>query len=354
MFGNLKSLLILLFFLPAVLILEPAFAQEGSVHAVLFFSPSCPHCHQVINEDLPPLIDKYGDRLNIIGINTTVPEGQELFLQAVDQFGLDYAGVPMLVIGDVVLIGSVDIPEKFPSIIEEGLAAGGIPWPEIPGLAAIIEASAAQEDPQNQVESPQSDSEENLTTEPVQAPTSGRIAQDPLGNSVAIAVLAAMALSVVWIGYQLVLSNPQGAGDWPQWIVPLLAFCGLIIAGYLSYVEIAQAEAVCGPVGDCNTVQQSPFARLFGVFPIGLLGLVGYTFILATWMIKRLRPADLGVNLDVLIWLSALIGTLFSIYLTFLEPFVIGATCVWCISSAIAMTLLLWATSKPAIQAFKS
>jgi len=31
-------------------------------------------------------------------------------------------------------------------------------------------------------------------------------------------------------------------------------------------------------------------------------------------------------------------GVLFTIYLTFLEPFVIGATCMWCITSAILMT----------------
>ena len=35
-------------------------------------------------------------------------------------------------------------------------------------------------------------------------------------------------------------------------------------------------------------------------------------------------------------------GTLFSIYLTLLEPFVIGAACPWCLASAILMTLLLW------------
>jgi uncharacterized membrane protein len=37
-------------------------------------------------------------------------------------------------------------------------------------------------------------------------------------------------------------------------------------------------------------------------------------------------------------------GVLFSIYLTFLEPFVIGATCAWCLSSAVIMTLLLLTT----------
>jgi len=36
-----------------------------------------------------------------------------------------------------------------------------------------------------------------------------------------------------------------------------------------------------------------------------------------------------------------LIGTLFSMYLTFLEPFVIGATCAWCLTSAVILTLLM-------------
>jgi uncharacterized membrane protein len=40
-------------------------------------------------------------------------------------------------------------------------------------------------------------------------------------------------------------------------------------------------------------------------------------------------------------------GTVFSIYLTFLEPFVIGATCAWCLTSAILMTVLLWLTVTP-------
>ena len=45
-------------------------------------------------------------------------------------------------------------------------------------------------------------------------------------------------------------------------------------------------------------------------------------------------------------------GTLFSIYLTFLEPFVIGATCMWCLTSAVAITGLLWSTAGPAWSAF--
>jgi uncharacterized membrane protein len=47
-------------------------------------------------------------------------------------------------------------------------------------------------------------------------------------------------------------------------------------------------------------------------------------------------------------------GTLFSIYLTFLEPFVIGATCAWCLTSAIIMTALLWLSITPGKLAFTS
>ena len=50
------------------------------------------------------------------------------------------------------------------------------------------------------------------------------------------------------------------------------------------------------------------------------------------------------------LWGMAWIGAIFSIYLTFLEPFVIGATCMWCLTSAVVMTLLLWATTPAALQ----
>jgi uncharacterized membrane protein len=56
-----------------------------------------------------------------------------------------------------------------------------------------------------------------------------------------------------------------------EWPIPVLCLIGLGLAGYLTYVETTQVQAVCGPVGDCNTVQQSEYARLFGVLPIGII-----------------------------------------------------------------------------------
>jgi uncharacterized membrane protein len=79
-----------------------------------------------------------------------------------------------------------------------------------------------------------------------------------------------------------------------------------------------------------------------------MVGVVGYAALILLWAATRLLP-DRGLDLArlALFGLSAL-GTLFSIYLTFLEPFVIGATCAWCLTSAVLMTVLLWLTLEPA------
>jgi uncharacterized membrane protein len=171
---------------------------------------------------------------------------------------------------------------------------------------------------------------------------SDRIAQDPAGNILAIVVLVGM---IVLVGRSAFVFPRLGAAPlpaWRDWAVPVLALIGCGVAAYLAYVETAQVSAVCGPVGDCNTVQQSAYARLFGVLPIGVLGLLGYIAILAAWFVRRFGRSRL-VDLTALVLLGmTTFGTLFSIYLTFLEPFVIGATCAWCLSSAIIMTLLFW------------
>ena len=120
------------------------------------------------------------------------------------------------------------------------------------------------------------------------------------------------------------------------------------MAVYLAYVETALVEAICGPIGDCNTVQQSVYARLFGVLPIGILGVIGYVMILLAWAVGRSARQRLAAFASLALLVLAAFGVLFSIYLTFLEPFVIGATCAWCLTSAIIMTALFWLSLVPA------
>jgi uncharacterized membrane protein len=132
----------------------------------------------------------------------------------------------------------------------------------------------------------------------------------------------------------------------------VLCIIGLGVAGYLSYVETLQVEAYCGVVGDCNTVQQSEYARLFGILPVGILGLLGFAMILAAWVVSQIAKGKWGDYASLAQFLLTTFATLFSMYLTFLEPFVIGATCLWCLSSTVICTILLLLSTPPGKLAF--
>lgn len=105
------------------------------VRGVLFYAPSCQHCHEVMTEVIPPLEEEYGDQLLIMEVDASTSEGGALYQAAVERFAIQNRGVPTLIVGEEVLIGSIQIPERLPGIIEDGLETGGIDWPDIPGLA---------------------------------------------------------------------------------------------------------------------------------------------------------------------------------------------------------------------------
>jgi uncharacterized membrane protein len=325
----------------------PVHADEPVVRAVLFYSTNCPHCHHVISEVLIPLTEQYGETLQIIAVNTSQTGGHELYLAAVESFEIppERRGVPTLIIGDVVLVGSLEIPELFPPLVNRSLAAGGVDWPSIPGLA---EMQAEGELGPIATPTPALTAAPTLPTD-VTSGISANIARDPLGNSLSIAVLCGMVVSIGWVVKRGVRvwrgqCNPSSEAHlplWKVWGVPVLCAVGLTVASYLAYVETRQVKAVCGPVGDCNAVQQSEYALLFGVLPVAVLGVMGYVAILAAWAWGRLGWGRLAELAPLALFGMALLGTLFSIYLTFLEPFVVGATCSWCLTSAVMMTLIL-------------
>lgn len=362
-----------------------AHAQSAApvVRAVLFYSPSCGHCEYVIINTLQPMIRKYGDQLQIIGVDVTQQQGQALFMSAMQKFNLEHAGVPFLVIDDLYLIGSADIPEKFPDLVETYLTQGGIDWPDIPGLQEVISQSSEADVSTATITATQANTPPvTITVQPgtlqttlmpsavspafasptatpgiigIHTETSNwhdQFALDPTGNTLSVFVLLGMLGSIVWA--VILFRSTTGTslkGKW-AWIIPLLCIIGFGVAGYLAYIETTNTTAVCGPVGDCNTVQQSEYARLFGMLPIGVLGLLGYIAILISWLIARYANDHLADLAVISLFLMTVSGTLFSIYLTFLEPFVIGATCAWCLTSAILMTILMLLTVRPAKLAF--
>lgn len=365
----------------------PAEVEAPVVHAVMFWMDTCPHCHFVLDEVLPPLQEKYGDQLQLLLIEVKSEQEWNWLVQTGTSFGMsqDHLGVPFLVIGNRVLIGSDQIPAELPGLIEEHLAAGGLDYPTMPGLSEVLStatpAVAAQmiatqpaadpptelpqalatasitETPQPEDTAPPAVAAQLITPQPAAgAPSaSPQAAVKPPGFELAIAIMIGMVVALVYTGvaaakgFQNASTRPT-----PPWLdlaIPVLAIAGLGVAGYLAYVETQAVAAVCGPVGDCNAVQSSPYARLFGLLPIGVLGVIGYVAILAAWLWGRFRVDPLARYAPLVVFGLALVGTLFSLYLTYLEPFVIKAVCIWCLTSAIIITLLLLLSHKPAFQA---
>jgi uncharacterized membrane protein len=389
------------FFLGLSAVAGSAPLAAQTVKAVLFHSPTCPHCRQVISQDLPVFFQVYGGeprvteqahlamvsngQLEILFVDASQPAGTRLYQASLDAYPVtpDRLGVPRLIVDDSVLVGSAEIPNRLHAIIRKGLAAGGVDWPGIRGIteaaATFLRAGRADTAGAMSVSPPPARSP--ATTPPpagtprpagaVGGDTAGmggesggehpvdsaapqsrvadlgsarpstlgeRFGRDPVGNGLAVVALVVMvaALGAILVGAARRL-GPREPGLW----MPALLVIGAAVSAYLTYIETTGTAAVCGPVGDCNTVQQSPYATLFGVIPVGLLGLLGYGLMLALWVLGlEGRPAA-GFARRALV-VATLAGLAFSVYLTFLEPFVIGATCLWCLSSAAVVTALAW------------
>lgn len=238
------------------------------VRAVLFYSPTCPHCHTVINNVLPPLFDQYGDQLQILGVNVTTEVGQALYQTAVAEYNVppERLGVPALLIGNLYLVGSLEIPQQLPGLIETHLANGGLDWPALTGLQDALppEYATSANPAAEAVVAPPPTVSTPVPSLPEQV--LANIQRDPAGNTLSILLLTAMLIVFAVVAMRLVLAwraRPNlfkllnDLPGWRSWAIAALCLAGIGISAYMAYVETTQTAAVCGPVGDCNTVQQS-------------------------------------------------------------------------------------------------
>ena len=120
-------------------------ASTPVVHAVLFHSPMCSFCEEIIEVKLPPQIKKYGTQLEILLVNIESQAGIALYKAALEAYGVD-GGIPVLFLADLVLRGNA-IPEELPAIVDSFLAQNGADWPAIPGLEEYRESLLATATP---------------------------------------------------------------------------------------------------------------------------------------------------------------------------------------------------------------
>lgn len=116
---------------------------------------------------------------------------------------------------------------------------------------------------------------------------------------------------------------------------PVLAFLGFLDASYLTIKHYTGENVACTTTG-CETVLNSQYAAMFGV-PLALFGGVYYLTLLVLGVIYLDGKKTLPVKLALLV---VVLGILFSLYLVYLQFFVIHAVCWYCMGSAVTTLLL--------------
>jgi cytochrome c biogenesis protein CcdA len=119
--------------------------EEAVVRMVCFTSAECPHCKVVRDEVLERLEEAYGSQLEIKLVDISDPDEPgginpityEMLIHAEEMFDVspEEQGLPMVIVGERVLVGETAIREQLPGLVDEYLKTGGTSWPDVPGLA---------------------------------------------------------------------------------------------------------------------------------------------------------------------------------------------------------------------------
>ena len=127
----------------------------------------------------------------------------------------------------------------------------------------------------------------------------------------------------------------------------VLLFLGVLITSYLSYLKLADQESVClsGGMINCEAVLNSRFSEinlLGSSVPIAYLGWIVYVILIGLWFWEGSNnQSDIATalffGLNTFAWL-------YSVYLVYLQFFVLRAACPWCLSHEANITIILGLT----------
>jgi uncharacterized membrane protein len=121
----------------------------------------------------------------------------------------------------------------------------------------------------------------------------------------------------------------------PNFLLLGLALIGMGLTAYLTLSYWAGgALAGCTPGSACDIVLSSRWSKLFGL-PTSLWGFLAYASLGAISFVRR---ADLHWKLA---WMVALLGVLYSLYLTAVSFIALSSACPYCLASLTLLVVIL-------------
>lgn len=103
----------------------------------------------------------------------------------------------------------------------------------------------------------------------------------------------------------------------------IITVLGLFISLYLFYEKMVGGDLICG-ISSCDVVNNSSYSEIYSI-PISFFGVIYYLSMITILFLKKYK----------LFFIFSIVGLSFSLYLTYLEAFVILAWCQWCVTSAL-------------------
>ncbi len=128
-------------------------------------------------------------------------------------------------------------------------------------------------------------------------------------------------------------------------VIAVLALGGVFVSAYLTLYKLGYIGTLSCSIGSCETVQMSKWAKFLGL-PVAAWGVGFYLVLLGIAIAGTLPRYTESRRLSGVLLVLAVMGFVFTIYLTALEAFVIHAYCIYCLSSAAIVTLILIAAAK--------
>ena len=127
-------------------------------------------------------------------------------------------------------------------------------------------------------------------------------------------------------------------------IVLILSMAGIGLATFLvaNHYQLVSAD-ICtiGSLFSCEKVNQSDYSTIIGI-PWAVIGLAGFVAIFALGYLRLYYPdKDTKDRFIPLLVIFSVIGTVFIVYLNYLELFVINEICLLCAASHTIMVVIL-------------
>ena len=122
-------------------------------------------------------------------------------------------------------------------------------------------------------------------------------------------------------------------------IVAALALAGIFISLYLTLYKLGVIGELSCTLGSCETVNTSKWSRFLGL-PVAAWGLLFYIDVFAVALVGTMPRLETEPLISLVLVAETAVGVLFSAWLTYLELGVIHAVCIWCVTSAVIVTVI--------------